>query len=51
MINIDLLIYSIGALLITLVTAGFVIWAFKTKQFEDNDFLKNYPLEEEETEN
>ncbi len=46
--NFDLLIYSIGALMITMITAGFVIWAFKTKQFEANDFLRYYPLEEDE---
>ena len=46
--NIDMLIYTIGALLITLITAGFVVWAFKTKQFESNDFLCSLPLEEDE---
>lgn len=46
--NFDMLIYTIGALLITCITAGFVLWAFKTKQFESNDFLKNYPIEEDE---
>jgi cbb3-type cytochrome oxidase subunit 3 len=47
-LNFDLLIYSIGALAITLITAGFVVWAFKTKQFEANDHLRYYPLEEDE---
>jgi hypothetical protein len=47
-LNFDMLIYTIGALMITLITAGFVVWAFKTKQFESNDFLRYYPLEEDE---
>lgn len=47
-LNIDMLIYSVGALGITLITAGFVVWAFKTRQFESNDFLKSLPLEEDE---
>jgi cbb3-type cytochrome oxidase subunit 3 len=47
-LNIDMLIYTIGALMITLVTVGFVVWAFRTKQFESNDFLRYYPLEEDE---
>ena len=45
--NIDMLIYTVGALLITMITAGFVAWGFKTKQFESNDFLKTLPLEED----
>ncbi len=49
-INVDMLIYSVGALMITLITAGFVAWALKTRQFESNDFLKSLPLEEDEEE-
>jgi len=44
-----MLIYIIGALLITGVTVGFVLWGFKTKQFEDNDHLKYKCLEEDDT--
>jgi hypothetical protein len=47
-LNFDILIYTIGVLLITLITAGFVVWVFKTKQCESNDFLRYYPLEEDE---
>lgn len=45
-----MLIYTIGAFLITIITAGFVVWAFKTKQFEANDFLRYMPLEEDSEE-
>jgi cbb3-type cytochrome oxidase maturation protein len=43
-----MLIYMIGALLITAITAGFVLWAFKTKQFEDNDHMKYACIEEDD---
>jgi cbb3-type cytochrome oxidase subunit 3 len=46
--NVDMLIYTLGALGITLITAGFVVWAFKTKQIENNDYLRYLPLEEDE---
>lgn len=46
--DIDMLIYMIGALLITAVTAGFVLWGFKTKQFEDNEHMKYECLEEDD---
>jgi nitrogen fixation-related uncharacterized protein len=49
-LNIDLLIYSIGAFLIVFITTGFVIWGFKTNQFKDNDNLKQKPLEDAEEE-
>lgn len=48
--DIDMLIYTIGALLITGITVGFVLWGFKTKQFEENEHLKYKALEEDETE-
>jgi hypothetical protein len=48
--DIDMLIYTIGAFLITFTTAGFVVWGFKTKQFEENEHLKYKPLEEDEEE-
>jgi cbb3-type cytochrome oxidase maturation protein len=47
-LNIDMLIYVIGALLITGVTVGFVLWGFKTKQFKDNEKLKYACLEEDD---
>jgi nitrogen fixation-related uncharacterized protein len=45
-----MLIYTIGALLITGITVGFVFWGFKTKQFEENEHLKNACLEEDDSE-
>ena len=48
--DIDMLIYIIGALGITFITAGFVVWSFVTKAFEDNENLRFKPLEEDETE-
>jgi nitrogen fixation-related uncharacterized protein len=47
-LDIDMLIYMIGAFLITCITVGFVVWGFKTKQFEENEHLKHQPLEEDE---
>jgi nitrogen fixation-related uncharacterized protein len=49
-VDIDMLIYIIGALGITFITAGFVFWSLKTKAFEDNEHLKFKPLEEDENE-
>lgn len=46
--NLDMLIYTAGALLITLITAGLVVWGFKTKQFENNDSLRYLPLEDDQ---
>ena len=48
--DIDMLIYIIGALGITLITAGFVVWSFINKAFEDNENLRFKPLEEDATE-
>jgi hypothetical protein len=48
--DLDMLIYIIGALGITFVTAGFVVWSFISKAFEDNENLRFKPLEEDETE-
>jgi hypothetical protein len=45
-----MLIYIIGALGITFITAGFVVWAFLSKAFENNEHLRFEPLEEDETE-
>ncbi len=48
--DIDMLIYIIGALGIALITAGFTFWSIKTKAFEDNEDLRFQPLEEDECE-
>jgi cbb3-type cytochrome oxidase maturation protein len=45
-----MLIYMIGALLIMAITVGFVLWGFKTRQFEDNEHLKYKCLEEDDRE-
>jgi hypothetical protein len=45
-----MLIYVIGALGITFITTGFVVWSLWSKAFEDNEHLRFKPLEEDETE-
>jgi nitrogen fixation-related uncharacterized protein len=30
------------------ISVGFVLWGFKTGQFEENEHLKRKPLEEDE---
>ena len=46
--DIDVLIYTIGATLMVLIYIGFLVWAIKTGQFKDNEHLKYKPLEEED---
>jgi cbb3-type cytochrome oxidase maturation protein len=48
LLDIDILIYVIGAFLMAAISIGFVFWALRTGQFEENDHLKHLPLEEEE---
>jgi hypothetical protein len=48
--DLGMLIYIIGALGITFITAGFVVWSFVTKAFEGNENLRFKPLEEDQTE-
>ena len=48
--DIDILIYVIGAFLMATVSIGFVFWALKTGQFEENEHLKRIPIEEEDEE-
>jgi hypothetical protein len=45
-----MLIYIMGALGITFITAGFVVWSLLSKAFENNEHLRFKPLEEDETE-
>jgi cbb3-type cytochrome oxidase maturation protein len=47
-LDIDILIYVIGAFLMAAISIGFVFWALRTGQFEENDHLKHLPLEEAE---
>ena len=49
--DIDILIYVIGAFLMATVSTGFVFWALKTGQFEENEHVKRLPLDEEDEEN
>ena len=46
--NVDMLIYMIGAFGIALITAGFFVWALRTKHFHEDENLKRKPLEEDE---
>lgn len=46
--NIDVLIYTIGAALMMCIYLGFLVWGIKTEQFKDNEHLKYKPLDEEE---
>lgn len=48
--NIDILIYIIGSILMAVVSIGFVFWALKTGQFEENEHLKRLPLVEDSEE-
>ena len=45
--NVDLLIYTGGSILMAAISVGFVLWGFKTGQFKENDHLKSQPLEED----
>ena len=49
--NVDLLIYTVGSILMACISVGFVLWGFKTGQFKENDHLKREPLEEDDDEN
>ena len=49
--DVDMLIYTIGSLLLAGVSIGFVLWGFKTGQFKENEHVKRAPLEEDEEEN
>ena len=46
--NVDLLIYTGGSILMAAISVGFVLWGFKTGQFKENDHLKSQPLEEDD---
>ena len=46
--DVNMIVYMIGAFSIVFITAGFVLWGFKTNQFKDNEHLKSSPLEDEE---
>ena len=48
--DVNMLIYTIGALAIAGITIGLLIWSLKTRQFEENQKLKSKPLEEDQKE-
>jgi nitrogen fixation-related uncharacterized protein len=47
-LNVDILIYTIGAALMMCIYFGFLVWGIKTEQFKENEHLKYKPLDEEE---
>ena len=49
--DVDVLIYIIGSILMACVSIGFVLWGLKTGQFKENEHLKRKPLEEDDEEN
>ena len=48
--DINILIYVVGSFLMAAVSVGFVFWALKTGQFEENEHLKRIPLVEDNEE-
>ena len=48
--DLDMLIYVIGAFLMAGISIGFVVWGFKTGQFVENAGLNSRVLEEDEEE-
>ena len=51
MLDVDILIYMIGSILMACISIGFVLWGFKSGQFKENEQVKRQPLEEDEEEN
>ena len=51
LLNVDILIYMIGSILMACISVGFVIWGFRSGQFKENEKVKRQPLEEDEEEN
>jgi cbb3-type cytochrome oxidase maturation protein len=47
-LDVDMLIYLTGSILMVFITIAFVIWGLKTGQFKENEHLKRKPLEEDE---
>ncbi len=48
--NIDMVIYMIGAFSIAGITTGLFLWGMLTKQFKEDEQLKRTPLEGDEEE-
>ena len=49
-LDIDMLIYMIGAFLMAGISVGLVVWGFKTGQFKECPDLNRKVLEEDEEE-
>jgi hypothetical protein len=47
-LDVNMLIYMIGALAIASLTTGFFIWNIITKQYSEDAHLKQIPLEEDD---
>jgi cbb3-type cytochrome oxidase maturation protein len=50
-VDVDILIYLIGSVLMACISIDFVIWGFKSGQFKENEHLKRQPLDEDDEEN
>jgi nitrogen fixation-related uncharacterized protein len=48
--NIDMLIYMIGAFGIVFITTGLFLWCIGTKHFTEDQHVKNMPLEADDEE-
>lgn len=46
--NVNMLIYMIGAFVIAALTTGFFLWSIITKQFSEDAHLEQLPLEEDD---
>ena len=46
--DVNIIIIVTGAALMAVIWIGFLTWGILTKQFKDNDYLKNKPLEDDE---
>jgi cbb3-type cytochrome oxidase maturation protein len=47
-LDIDMLVYLSGAIIMALIPIGFLIWGLKTGQFKEDEQIKCKPLEEDE---
>lgn len=48
--DVDMLVYTVGALFIACITVGFLFWSIRTGQFKENQDLKNLPFKDDEEE-
>ena len=50
LLDVDILIYVIGSIMMACISVGFVLWGLKSGQFKENEHVKRQPLEEDEEE-